>query len=210
VDAAFGGFAAASPLYSHYIKGLALADSVTIDAHKWLNVPYDSAMQFSKHRSLHIKVFRNNAAYLGDPSLMPDSMHVTPENSRRFRALPAWFSLIAYGREGYQDIIERNCTAAKRLADLLQTSKEFKILAPVRMNVVCFTLNTGNVTFDLIKSFLQDVRDDGQVFFTPTIYQGTPAIRAAISNWQTSISDVELGFEVLKKLSAIHLLETVR
>jgi glutamate/tyrosine decarboxylase-like PLP-dependent enzyme len=200
VDAAFGGFAATSVRYSHLVDGLKNADTVTIDAHKWMNVPYDSAMQFTRHRALQLKVFQNNAAYLGDPSTTPDSMHLTPENSRRFRALPAWFSLMAYGRNGYSDIIERNCQAAFRLGELLSASRDFRILAPVRMNVVCFTFNKPTVEMQEILQFLADVRDDGQVFFTQTIYKGTPAIRAAISNWQTSTEDVELGFEVLKSI----------
>jgi glutamate/tyrosine decarboxylase-like PLP-dependent enzyme len=200
VDAAFGGFAAISPEYSHLVKGLQHADTVTIDAHKWMNVPYDSAMQFTRHRGLQVKVFQNNAAYLGDPLATPDSMHLTPENSRRFRALPAWFSLMAYGRNGYRDIVERNCQAAFRLSELISSSAEFKVLAPVRMNVVCFTLNKPTIEMEEILQFLADVRDDGQVFFTQTVYKGTPAIRAAISNWQTSIGDVELGFDVLKSI----------
>lgn len=199
VDAAFGGFAAASPRFSNLIQGIEAADTVTIDAHKWLNVPYDSAMQFTKHKDLQIKVFQNNASYLGDPDLMPDSMHLTPENSRRFRALPAWFSLKAYGRAGYREIVERNCAAAAHLGDLVSKSIEFKLLAPVRMNVVCFSFNK-QVTMTEIRAFLARVRDDGQVFFTPTLYKGTPAIRAAISNWQTSETDTALGFEVLQKV----------
>ena len=199
VDAAFGGFAATSPTYSHLVEGINSADTVTIDAHKWLNVPYDAAMQFTRHKNLQIKVFQNNAAYLGDPEAMPDSMHITPENSRRFRALPAWFSLMAYGKEGYKDIIERNCEAAIYLGECIAQSNEFRLLAPVRMNVVCFTFQKDNITLDEIRSFLNDIRDDGQVFFTPTLYMGTPAIRAAISNWQTTIKDVQVGFEVLKK-----------
>jgi glutamate/tyrosine decarboxylase-like PLP-dependent enzyme len=201
VDAAFGGFAAASPKYKHLMNGIQYADTVTIDAHKWLNVPYDSAMQFTRHKQLQVKVFQNNASYLGDPALLPDSMHITPENSRRFRALPAWFSLKAYGRKGYQDIIEQNCAAAFHLGELIMKSFEFKLLAPVKMNVVCFTLKNP-VTLEEIRSFLAQVREDGRVFFTPTVYKGTPAIRAAISNWQTSEKDTALGFKVLKEVYA--------
>jgi len=205
VDAAFGGFAACSPKYQHLVKGLNYADSVTIDAHKWLNVPYDAAMQFTRHKNVHVKVFQNQAAYLGDPALMPDAMHFTPENSRRFRALPSWFTLTAYGKEGYQDIVERNCEAAQFLGEQIKHSKEFRLLAPVRMNVACFSFKE-ETTMDDIRSFLGAVRDDGQVFFTPTLYKGVPAIRAAISNWQTQVSDVELGINVLKNVYRNHFL----
>jgi glutamate/tyrosine decarboxylase-like PLP-dependent enzyme len=197
VDAAFGGFAACSEKYAHYVKGINHADSITIDAHKWLNVPYDAAMQFTKHKDLQLSVFQNSAAYLGDPSQSPDFFHYTPENSRRFRALPSWFSLMAYGKEGHREIVERNCEAAQLFGEKINQSSTFKLLAPVRMNVVCFTFNQEDVTFDTIREFLGAVRDDGQTFFTPTVYKNIPAIRAAISNWQTELSDVNLAFEAI-------------
>lgn len=198
VDAAFGGFAASSEKYSHYMKGINHADSITVDAHKWLNVPYDAAMQFTRHKALQLKVFQNSAAYLGDPAQSPDFFHYTPENSRRFRALPSWFTFMAYGKSGIREIVERNCEAAHRLGDMISTSASFRLLAPVRMNVVCFTLTENNVTTASIRKFLNSVRDDGQVFFTPTVYQGIPAIRAAISNWQTELKDITLAFNVLE------------
>jgi glutamate/tyrosine decarboxylase-like PLP-dependent enzyme len=204
VDAAFGGFAALSENYKHLVKGVNHADSITIDAHKWLNVPYDSAMQFTKHKKLQLKVFQNSAAYLGDPEKSPDYFHYTPENSRRWRALPAWFSIVAYGKEGQREIVERNCQLAFRFGDGISASSTFRLLAPVKMNVVCFTLSESGTTMEKIQKFLADVRDDGRVFFTPTIYKGTPAIRAAISNWQTQTEDIDLALQVLNEIYIKH------
>lgn len=201
VDAAFGGFAACSEKYKHYLKGINHADSITIDAHKWLNVPYDAAMQFTRHKNIQLRVFQNSAAYLGDPEKSQDYFHYTPENSRRFRALPSWFTLMAYGKEGYREIVERNCEAAQYFGELVKGSDDFKLLAPVRMNVACFTLNNEYPTGEAIKIFLDAVRDDGRVFFTPTIFKGTPAIRAAISNWLTEKADMDLAIEVLKSIN---------
>lgn len=201
VDAAFGGFAGCSEKYSHLTEGINQADSITVDAHKWLNVPYDSAMHFTRHKILQGRVFQNQAAYLGGDELSPDYLHYTPESSRRFRALPAWFTLLAYGKAGYAEIVERNCELARLLANHLDRSTAFRLLAPVRMNVVCFTLNVRNLTIQSVKSYLDRVRDDGRAFFSPTIYQGVPAIRAAVSNWQTEEKDILTAVQALEELA---------
>lgn len=201
VDAAFGGFAACSPKYCHLVKGIDRADSITIDAHKWLNVPYDAAMQFTRHQKLQSQVFQNAAAYLNQEISSSNFVHLTPENSRRLRALPSWFTLMAYGKTGYAEIVERNCRLAQWLGDKISGSRIFELLSPVRLNGICFTLKAGGkrVGFEEIRQYLRVLQEAGDIFLTPTVYKGIAAMRISITNWRTTEKDVEIAWQALQQ-----------
>ncbi|HEU5155722.1 MAG TPA: pyridoxal-dependent decarboxylase [Streptosporangiaceae bacterium] len=201
VDGAFGGFAALSPAHAHLVAGLDAADSICVDLHKWLNVPYDSALQFTRHPELRIRVFQNTAAYLGTLGDDPDLIHLTPENSRRLRALAAWFTLRAYGRTGHTAIVEDCVAAARMLGEAIAEIGGLRLLAPVRLNVVCFTL-ADDPTAERLADLAAGLT--GDVFFTPTVYAGVPALRAAFTNWRTTADDCRRIADALRRRLAGH------
>lgn len=201
IDAAFGGFASCSPRYRHLLKGWEDADSITVDCHKWLNVPYESAVFFvkEKHQLLQVETFQNsNAAYLGDPMENFSYLNFLPENSRRLKALPAWFTLTSYGKKGYQEIVEGNIEMAVLFAGFINNHPAFELLAPVRLNTVCFSLTDES----LVVTFLEKLNTKGKVFMTPTFYNGKKGIRAAFVNWQTSVADVKLATNAMLEILA--------
>ena len=198
IDAAFGAFAACSPLFENLVDGWEFSDSITIDCHKWLNVPYDSAVFLIKkeHRHLQLDTFKNsNAPYLGDPIENFNYLNFLPENSRRLRALPTWFTLLAYGKSGYQEIVENCVKLAKEFGKLIEDSSKFELLAPVRLNTVCFKVSD----FENLPSFLEHLNQSGEVFMTPTKYLGEAGIRAAFVNWRTTPRDLEIAMAAMIK-----------
>ncbi len=206
IDAAFGAYAACTSTHKHLLNGWEYADSIAIDCHKWLNVPYDSAVFFVKdeHKMLQVETFQNsNAPYLGDPMADFTFMNFLPENSRRLRALPAWFSLMAYGKKGYADIVENNIRLAQLLGKLIDGHQAFEQMAPVRLNTVCFTLSNYKHSSHKIKLFLSLLNESGKVFMTPTLYNNSFGIRAAFVNWRSTEKDVQIIWnELLNALEA--------
>jgi len=200
VDAAFGGFAKCSDKYKHLMQNLEDADSITIDAHKWLNVPYDSAMHFTKHLDVQFEVFQNAAAYLNPIFSNTNYVHLSPENSQRLRALPIWFSLNAYGKDGYAEIVERNCQLAINIAQKIKDSDKFILLSDVILNGVLFTLNEKNITTERIDNFINALKKDGRIFITPSVYKQKPCLRLSISNWQTQQKDIDLAWQALNEV----------
>jgi glutamate/tyrosine decarboxylase-like PLP-dependent enzyme len=212
VDGAFGLFAALLPSHAHQLNGLDLADSICGDAHKWLNVPYDSGFVLTRHAEVQSRVFRNAASYFFDAGALPDPFHFAPENSRRLRALPIWASLLAYGRSGIADIVAECCACAASFAAWITAHPDLELLAPVTLNIVPFRLSdaivAGRDEAALTARFLAAVAGSGEVFLTPGAFAGRRGARAAFSNWRTTAGDdlpriqrgVEAGLAAVRAL----------
>lgn len=207
VDGAFGLFAAVSPLTRHLTQGIEMADSVAVDGHKWLNVPYDTGFAFVRDSNLHAGAFDASAAYLGTESLArPVFGNLVPEMSRRARALPVWATLRAYGRDGYQEMVERHLRLAQRVAEQVDQAPDLERLAEVPLNVVCFRYRPPGVAEedldDLNRKLGEMVLEDGRVYFGTTSFAGKVAFRPAIVNWRTGEGDVDLIVAVVRELGA--------
>lgn len=170
VDGAFGLWAAAAPTRRHLVAGADLADSWAVDAHKWLNVPYDCAMAVVATPGALTEAMTTSAAYLPLGELDPSSR--TPENSRRARATPVYAALRNLGRQGVADLIERCCSLARQAADELGECEGLTVLNDVALNQVLFRPTTGDVA-----ALAAAIQNDGTCWLGTTVWDGTPALR---------------------------------
>ena len=205
VDGAFGLFARLSSQSGNLTEGVDRAHSVTVDGHKWLNVPYDCGFAFVNNASLLVRVFTHSAEYLPDPTdLEPVMGALGPEMSRRARSLTVWASLRAYGRRGITEMIERHLGLAKCLAQLVDDAPDLERLADVPLNVVCFRYNPGELIEQRLNEINQAIGEaiieDGRVYIGTTTYQNKVALRPAIVNWRTREEDIELIVDIVKEL----------
>lgn len=201
VDAAFGLFERITSGNKGKTKGIEFADSITVDFHKWLNVPYDAGAIFTQHQNLLKQSCEVSAPYLTNNESHPPFLSLGIENSRRFRALPIWFTLLKYGRDGINGWVQQNILQAKDLANWIEQHPAFELSIPCHLNVVVFRprlkhLNDKQADI-YTTSFLQLVNQQGCIFLSSGIWQGKKIIRAALSNWQTSMSDIQKAKESL-------------
>ncbi len=205
VDAAFGLFERLISGSQGQTQGIELADSITLDCHKWLNVPYDAGVFLTRHLDLLKQSFDLPAPYLANPSEQPDFMSLGVENSRRFRAFPIWLSLLAYGKEGVTKWVESNILLSRQLADWIEASSDYELVYPCRLNVVLFRPNCQGLSEaeanQLTDDRLEAINRDGRIFVSPGRWQGKSIIRIALSNWQTSEKDIQIAIERLTQLT---------
>ncbi|KAL8940539.1 MAG: hypothetical protein Q9216_002756 [Gyalolechia sp. 2 TL-2023] len=214
IDAAFGLFARILENSNEFryvrggVEGLELADSITGDAHKLLNVPYDCGFFFSRHEGIAQEVFQNpNAAYLSSGNSTPDSipspLNVGLENSRRFRALPVYATLVSYSRNGHRDMLQRQIRLARRIAGYFTQHQAFDLLPQngdekANINERTYIIVLFRAKADPVNATLvQRLNASSRIYVTGTAWDGRPACRIAVANWQV---DVERDFAIFRSV----------
>jgi glutamate/tyrosine decarboxylase-like PLP-dependent enzyme len=195
VDGAFGLWALACPSRSRLAEGIEQADSLATDAHKWLNVPYDSGLAFVREPLYLRAAMSASAAYLIEEG-QREPNHYVPEMSRRARGVEMWAALRSLGRTGLADLVERNCRYAERFAEGLR-SCGYDVLNQVVLNQVLVSFGDAKRTRQVIRR----VPEDGTCWCGGTEWQGHTAMRISVSSWATSEADVERCLEAILRIA---------
>ena len=193
VDGAFGLWAAASPRLRRLVAGVERADSWATDAHKWLNVPYDSGLVFCAHPEAHRAAMGVRASYLVHGSDgQRDALDYNPEHSRRARGFAVYAAIRALGRSGIAEMVERCCAMAQRFAEQLTAADGVEVLNEVVLNQVLVRLHVPDGDNDgHTYRVLECLQHDGTCWMSGTVWKGQAAVRISVSNWSTSADDVD-------------------
>lgn len=198
VDGAFGALLRAAPAYAHLVDGLDLADSVTLDGHKWLNLPNGIAFAFLRDEGLHLETFAGTAAYLTPAEgAGPDLHEYGIEASRPWRAAATWAVLKHLGREGVSALVARCCELAAELGRHVEASPLLELTAPVESCVTCFRYRpagseNGAELDELNRRVQQRLVKEGVIFATGGTLPSGFSLRPAIVSWRTTSEDVAL------------------
>lgn len=196
VDGAFGLWSAAVPELRHLVPGIESADSWATDAHKWLNVPYDSGIAIVADPAPHRAAMSMKASYLQrDTAEERVAMDWVPESSRRARVLPIYVLIRALGAEGVADIMRRNCAQARRMAARLSAMKGVAVLNEVVLNQVLVHFQSDEMT----RAVINRVQVEGTCWAGGAIWQGRQVMRIAVSNWSTTDEDIDRSADAIQR-----------
>lgn len=195
VDGAFGMWAAAAPGRAHLTRGVERADSWALDAHKWLNVPYDSGVAFVRRPEHMRAAMATSAAYIPQTEQREPFLY-TPEMSRRARGVEIWAALRALGRAGLADLIERNCRQAARFAAGLRDA-EYEILNDVVLNQVLVSFGSDETT----RRVIAGVQSEGTCWCGGTVWHGRAAMRISVSSWATTDEDIDRSLAAMLRVA---------
>ena len=204
VDGAFGIWAAAVPSMRDRMRGHDAADSWSTDAHKWLNVPYDSGLVFVRDRAPHHAAMTLGAAYYVETAGGErDNYNWVPESSRRARGFDVLAALRSLGRTGLIDLIERDCAFARRMAERLAAGPRVRILNDVVLNQALVRFEgpdddaDGSIGDARTRAVIDAVQRDGTCWLGGTVWAGRAAMRVSVSGWETTEADMDVSADAV-------------
>jgi glutamate/tyrosine decarboxylase-like PLP-dependent enzyme len=198
VDGAFGLWAGASPSLRSLVNGVERAHSWATDAHKWLNVPYDSGLVFCSRPASHRAAMQVQASYLvqAAPGAERDQMDWTPEFSRRARGFAVYAALASLGRSGVAELVDGCCANARRFAEALAAEPDVEVLNDVVLNQVLVRFGDDDA---LTREVVRRTQEDGTCFMSGTTWRGVAAMRISVSNWRTTADDVDRSVGAIRQ-----------
>lgn len=203
VDAAYAGNAAVAPEFRHHFRGCAEADSYYFNPHKWLFVPIDCSVFFTRHPDTLRRAFQLIPDYLKTSETDAiNFMDYGFQLGRRFRSIKLWWVIRAFGVEGIRERIRHACALARAFASRVDGEPRLERMAPVEFSVVCFRAvwpELGPDETDAANEELLDrVNRSGEVFLSPTRVRGAFTLRLAIGNLRTEQRHVDRVWELLR------------
>jgi len=200
VDGAFGALAALSPRLKPRLAGIERADSIAFDFHKWAQVTYDAGCVLIRDPQIHLATFAQKTNYLapaarGLAAGEPWPCDLGPDLSRGFRALKIWATLTAYGAEAFGEIVDDSCELAQHLATRINASNRLELAAPAALNIVCFRVR--GFTDTKLATLVADLQESGRFAPSTTTLEGRLAIRTAIVNHRTALTDIDGFFDAI-------------
>lgn len=200
VDAAYAGSFFACPELRTHAAGIDWATSFNFNAHKALLVNFDCSIVWVTDRRHLITAFEVNPVYLKSEieSPIPDFRHWHLALGRRFRALKIWFVLRMYGIKGIQAHLRNQVKMAQEFHDKIVADKDFEVVAPLEMGLVCFRIKGDNLKTE---SLLAKIREDGRIHLVPGKFKDVVFLRLAIVYSETEAKHVEFAFDVIRELT---------
>jgi glutamate/tyrosine decarboxylase-like PLP-dependent enzyme len=212
VDGAYGGFAAGVPAHAALFDGVQRAHSLSLDPHKWLFAPLDVGCLLVRDMAALRRTFTHGASYIdvvADREMSDFAFwDVSPELSRRFRALKLWFAFKCHGADAFRAAIARNVALAQELAGLIDASDDMERLAPTPLSIVCFRYappaRRGDrpALNELNRALLLALQRDGTAYLSNAMIGDDFALRACIVNHRTSPADLDALLDTIRRLAA--------
>jgi len=203
LDGAFGIWGRMLPSLTEETRGMELADSWATDAHKWLNVPYDSGIAMVRNEAAHrASMALRGPYYIAAGDEIRDPSHWVPESSRRARGFALYGCISSLGRRGLKEIVHNNCRQARLMADLLEEDPRIEVLNEVVLNQVLVRFLPENSTDvdSFTRKVVRMIQEEGTCWAGGSCWKGMAVMRISVSNWCTTDEDIILSAQAIRRV----------